>query len=730
MFFNQQIRSLKVITKFLTKKQEKMKSKPTIILAVLIVQLMFYSCSERDKIEYPETRMGDVVDEYFGVKVPDPYRWLEDENSKETKAWVKAQNEVTFDYLENIPFRNKINERLTELSDFPRYGTPFWEGNYYFFYKNEGTQNHSVLYVQDGIDGEPREFINPNKMCEDGTISVSSVSICNNAKYVAYRVSKAGSDWTEIFVKEIESGENLDDHIKWVKFSGISWEGNGFYYSRYDEPAPGEALSGTNEYHKIYYHEIGTPQSEDVLIYHNPDEPRRNFFAGTTEDERFLIISESESTSGNALKIKDNKNPGLGFVKIAEGFDFDYRAVDHIDGKILVLTNYVAPKYRLVLINPQDPAPSSWQEILPEREEVLRSVSQIGGKLFAHYMKDASSRVYIYDYDGKQTGELELPTLGSFSRFSGKKDENIAFFSFTSFTYPTTIFKYDVATNEYEAYKEPEVDFDPEAYETKQAFFTSKDGTVVPMFIVHKKGLELDGNNPALLYGYGGFNASLTPGFSVSRIVLLENNGIYAMANTRGGGEYGREWHMAGAQLNRQNVFDDFIAAAEYLIDNKYTSPQRLAIQGGSNGGLLVGAVMTQRPELFKVALPAVGVLDMLRYHKFTIGWAWATDYGTSEDSVHFHNLYSYSPLHNIKEGVNYPATLVTTADHDDRVVPAHSYKFIAELQRKHKGPNPVLIRIETDAGHGAGKPMSKIIEGQTDIWSFIFYNMDVTPIY
>ncbi|MBS4013597.1 MAG: S9 family peptidase [Bacteroidetes bacterium] len=705
--------------------------KRLLISVLFVIPIMILTnCTRTTQLEYPETRMDDVVDNYFGVEVPDPYRWLEDDNSEETKAWVKAQNEVSFGYLEKIGFRSAIQERLTKIWDYPKYGTPFWKNNYYFFYKNDGMQNHFVLYIQEGIDGEPREFLNPNKMCEAGSISIATLSISNDAKYVAYATSKAGSDWNEIFVKETATGNDISDHIRRVKFSGISWEGDGFYYSRYDEPAPGQELSGTNEFQKVFYHKIGTPQSDDKLIYHNPNYPRRNYYAGTTEDERFLIISESESTSGNALYVKDNKTPKKGFVKIAEGFKFDYSALDHIDGKILVRTNHDAPKYRLVLIDPNNPASDNWRVILPEQEEVLRGVSEIGGKLFAHYMKDASSRIYIYDYEGNRTGELELPGLGSFGSFSGKKDENTAFFSFASYTYPSTIFKYAVAANSYEVHFAPEIDFDPEAYETKQVFYTSKDGTKVPMFIVHKKGLKLNGKNPTLLYGYGGFNASLTPGFSASRIILLENDGIYAVANIRGGGEYGRDWHMAGTQLNKQNVFDDFIAAAEYLIAEKYTSSEKLALQGGSNGGLLVGAVMAQRPELFKVAFPAVGVMDMLRYHLFTIGWAWATDYGTSQDSVHFNNLYAYSPLHNIKEGVHYPATMVTTADHDDRVVPAHSFKFIAELQRKHKGSNPVIIRIETDAGHGAGKPTSKIIEEASDTWAFMFYNMGVKPKY
>lgn len=692
------------------------------LLAIII--MLFAGCSNAPKLEYPETKKQDVTDNYFGVEVADPYRWLEDDNSEETKAWVKDQNEVTFSYLDQIPFREKIQERLTELWDYPKFSIPFWKENYYFFFKNDGMQNQSVLYIKDGIDGEAREFLNPNKMCEDGTISLSGLSISNDAKYFAYGISKAGSDWTEIFVKDIASGEEFDDHVKWAKFSGISWQDDGFYYSRYDAPKQGEELSAANEYHKIFYHKVGTPQSEDKLIYENKNDPRRNYYAGTTEDERFVIVSESESTSGNALHVMDTKSSNKNFVKIAEGFAYDYSPIDHIDGKILVRTNLNAPKYKLVLIDPENPGPDNWRIILPETENVLQGVSQIGGKLFAHYMKDASSRVYIYNYDGNKEGELKLPAIGSFGSLSGKKDENTAFFSFSSFTYPSTIFKYDVAENTYKEYFVPEIDFTPEDYETKQVFYTSKDGTKVPMFIVHKKGLKMNGKNPTLLYGYGGFNSSLKPRFSITRLILLENDGILAIPNIRGGGEYGREWHKAGTQLEKQNTFDDFIAAAEYLIENDYTSSEKLAIQGGSNGGLLVGAVMTQRPELFKVALPAVGVMDMLRYHKFTIGWAWASDYGTSEDSVHFHNLYSYSPLHNIKEGVSYPATFVTTADHDDRVVPAHSFKFISELQDKHKGSNPVVIRIETDAGHGAGKPTKKIIEGVSDSYAFMLYNM------
>lgn len=719
-----------IFIKIQLKTIRKMKIKGIKLPVLLLLAFLMWQCKSEIRLEYPETRIDEVVDNYFGVEVADPFRWLEDDNSEETKAWVKAQNAVTFGYLEQIPFRQKINERLSELWNYERYTTPWRKGNYYFYYRNDGTQNQSVLYVREGIDGKPRVLLDPNKMSAEGVISISRVSVSSDAKYLAYSISKGGSDWNEIFVMEIASGKLLDDHIRWVKFSGISWEGNGFYYSRYDEPAPGEELSGTNEFHKVYYHKLGTSQEEDKLIHYNPNHPRRNYGVSTTDDERFVILSESQSTMGNTLYVRDNKRPGNNFIKIIEGFDSSNRVIDHIDGKLLVMTNHSAPRYRLVLIDPERPAVANWKEIIPENEQVLRNISLIGGKILSTYLQDAHSKAYIHDLSGRIEAQIELPALGSLGGFSGDKDNNIAFFSFTSFNFPATIYRFDVNTNTYETYFVPELDFNPADYEIKQVFYNSKDGTRVPMFIVYKKGIELNGKNPTLLYGYGGFNASRTPRFSVSRLILLENGGIYALANIRGGGEYGREWHDAGRQLNRQNVFDDFIAAAEYLIDNNYTNPERLAIQGGSNGGLLVGAAMTQRPELFKVAFPAVGVLDMLRYHLFTIGWAWADDYGTSEEEVHFHNLYSYSPLHNLKQGVNYPATLITTADHDDRVVPAHSFKFAAELQRRHEGSNPVLIRIDMDAGHGAGKPMSKIIDEHTDIWSFMFYNMGVSPKY
>lgn len=704
--------------------------KKFILLISVTGMIMMNSCKDSATITYPETRKTDHVDEYFGVEIADPYRWLEDDNSVETAEWVKAQNKVTFGYLESIPFRDKIRDRLTEIWDYPRYSSPFRAGKYYFFFKNDGMQNQSVIYIQEGLEGEPRVFLDPNTFSEDGTVALANLSISNDDRYFAYGISKAGSDWNEVKVIEIETGEELADHIQWIKFSGISWQGDGFYYSRYEEPKPGEALSGKNEFHKVFYHQLGTPQSQDRLIYENPGFPLRNYYASVTKDERFLIIYESETTSGNAFYVKDLSRKNSRFVQVVKGFEKDYSVIDNIGDQLLVLTNYNAPKKQLVLINPEKPSPDNWTVLIPEKEEVLHGASLIGGHIAANYMQDATSKAYLYDYTGNLIDEVNLPGIGTISGFSGKKEDNIAFYTFTSFTYPSTIFLFDVASNQSEVYRASEIDFDTEAYETKQVFYTSKDGTKVPMFITHKKDLKMNGKNPTLLYGYGGFNASLTPSFSVSRLILLENGGIYAMANLRGGGEYGEEWHKAGTKLQKQNVFDDFISAAEYLVEQKYTSPSKIAIQGGSNGGLLVGACMIQRPDLFKVALPAVGVMDMLRFHKFTIGWAWTGDYGSSDNEEEFSYLLGYSPLHTLEDGIEYPATLITTADHDDRVVPAHSFKFAARLQEAHTGSNPVLIRIESSAGHGSGKPTAKIIDEQTDIWSFVFKNLDVKPVY
>lgn len=673
---------------------------------------------------YPVTAKVDQVDNYHGTEVADPFRWLEQEDSSATKEWVDAENEVTFGYLEKIPFREPIRARLEKLWNYPKYSAPFKGGENYFYFKNDGLQNQSVLYKMADLDGEAEVFLDPNTFSEEGTASLSTFSVSKDGKYAAYGVSEGGSDWNEYYVRDVETGQDLEDHLEWIKFSGAAWHGNGFYYGRFAEPKEGRELSSQNENKQIFYHEIGTDQSADKLIYEEPEHPRRGIYAATSDDERFLMLFMSEgATNDNALKVKDLTAPNGKFKSIVDNFDNSYDVVDNIGDQLLIATNEGAPRKRLILVDFKNPAKDNWKEVIPEQEEVLNSVAFVGGKIFATYLKDASSKVYIYDLEGNRTGEVALPGIGTVGGFGGKKEDQVAFYVFTSFTYPPSIFKYDVAKNTSEVFRKSEIDFDMEAYETKQVFYKSKDGTEVPMFITHKKGLVLDGSNPTLLYGYGGFNINILPNFSITYLPLLENGGIYAVANLRGGGEYGEEWHKAGMLHDKQNVFDDFIAAAEYLIDNKYTSNEKLAISGRSNGGLLVGAAMTQRPELFQVAFPGVGVMDMLRYHKFTIGHAWAVEYGSSDDPEHFENLYGYSPLHNLKDGTAYPATMVITADHDDRVVPAHSFKFAARLQEAHKGDNPVLIRIETNAGHGAGKPTGKIIEEYADLLSFLFYN-------
>ena len=636
---------------------------------------------------------------------------------------------MTFNYLDQIPFRNAIKDRLEQIWNFPKYSSPSKEEDKYYFFKNDGLQNQSVLYIQDDLESEPRVFIDPNKLSEDGTTSLTHWSVSNDGKYMAYGIAKGGSDWREVFVKDVETGEDLEDHLHWIKFSGLSWRGDGFYYASYDPPQGGSELSDKNEYHKVYYHKLGTSQDEDELIHKDDDNPMRNHGCWVTEDERFLILYVSETTSGNALYYKDLEKGDTEFKPISTNFESDFSVIDNVDGKLLIVTNYNAPKKKIFILDTDNPDESNWTDLIPESENVLRNVDVAGGKMILNYTQDASSRIYVYTMEGEMEKEIELPGIGNVGGFSGNKDDDIGFYTFTSFTSPSTIFKYNVSEGESTIFRTSEIDFDMNEYETKQIFYKSKDGTEIPMFITHKKGIEMNGTNPTLLYGYGGFNISIMPRFSISNLILLENGGIYAVANLRGGGEYGEEWHEAGTKLQKQNVFDDFISAAEYLIDRKYTSSEHLAVYGRSNGGLLIGACMTQRPDLYKVAFPAVGVLDMLRYHKFTIGWAWVADYGSSEDSSEFQALYKYSPLHNVKEAA-YPATMVTTADHDDRVVPAHSFKFISELQAKHTGDNPVLIRIETMAGHGAGKPTSKIIEEEADKWSFMFYNIGVEPLY
>jgi len=686
--------------------------------------------NQKSKIHYPTAKKTDTVDVYFGHQIADPYRWLEDDNSPETEAWVEAENKITFDYLSKIPFRNKLEEHLKEIWNYPKYRVPFKKGNRYFLFKNDGIQNQDVLYMMNDLEGEPELLLDPNTLSEDGTIALADVSVSKDGKYLAYSISSGGSDWNEISVMEIDTRRLLNDHIEWVKFSGISWKGNGFFYSAYDEPDEEDVLSGQNRFHKVYYHRLDTPQAEDLLVFNNPEKPLRNYHGYATEDEQFIIIVETESTSGNALYAAKAGNIGkMEFKKLADGFDYDYMVIGHMGDELIVQTNDHAPKGKVIKIDMANPAPEYWLDLIPEKEDVLEMSGIIGGKIYTQYLKNASNRAYFYTLEGDFDRELELPGIGTITEINGEKNDHVAFYGFSSFTVPSNIYTYNVEEGTSELYKKSELDFNGDDYETHQVFFESKDGTQVPMFLVHKKGLKRDGNNPVLMYGYGGFNISLTPGFRISRMAFLEQGGMFVMVNLRGGGEYGEAWHKAGMKMNKQNVFDDFIYAAKYLIKEKYTSSEKLAIIGGSNGGLLVGACMTQKPELFRVAVPIVGVMDMLRYHRFTIGWAWASDYGRSDESEEmFQYLLSYSPLHNIKQGVDYPATLAITADHDDRVVPAHTFKFMATLQEKNSGKNPVLIRIETRAGHGAGKPTSKQIEEAADIYSFIMFNLGMNP--
>ena len=705
-----------------------------LLLPTLGLSLVLMSCRDQNastmKPIYPETAKVDTTDTYFGNPVPDPFRWLEDDRSEATGDWVKSQNAVTFGYLDQIPFRNALKQRLEKLWNYEKVSTPFQEGNYTYFYKNDGLQDQYVLYRRKIENGMEEVFLDPNTFSSDGTTSLSGVSFTKDGSLAAYSISEGGSDWRKVIVMNTETKEIVADTITDVKFSGVSWRGNeGFYYSSYDKPN-GSELSAKTDQHKVYFHALGTSQKQDQLIFGgNAEEKHRYIGARVTEDQQFLVLSASNTTSGNKLFVKDLSNPQANFIAIVDHEDSDTSVIENLGSTLYLLTNLNAPNQKIVTVDASDPTPAHWVDLIPETEHVL-SPNTGGGYFFAEYMVDAISKVLQYDYSGNLIREVELPGVGSVSGFGGKKEEQEFYFNFTNYSTPASAYKYHTETGKSSLYWKPNIDFNPEAYTSEQVFYTSKDGTQVPMIITYKSGLALTGKNPTILYGYGGFNISLTPGFSTSNAVWLEQGGIYAVPNIRGGGEYGKAWHDAGIKMSKQNVFDDFIAAAEYLIQEGYTSKEYLAIRGGSNGGLLVGAVMTQRPDLMQVALPAVGVLDMLRYHTFTAGAGWSYDYGTSLDSPEMFNyLKAYSPLHNVKPGTAYPATLITTADHDDRVVPAHSFKFAATLQENQNGLNPVLIRIETNAGHGAGTPISKTIEQGADIFAFTLYNMGFSDL-
>jgi prolyl oligopeptidase len=684
------------------------------------------------QLQYPATTKIDHADTYHGTRVPDPYRWLEDDTSTETAGWVEAQNKVTFPYLERIPFRRQLQDRVKALNNYEKYSAPSRKGPYFFFSKNEGLQNQSVLYIQRGMDGAPEVLIDPNTWSADGTVRLSTFAPSRDAKYAVYGISRSGSDWQEYKVMELATKKTLTDTIDWVKVSGVAWHGDGFYYSRYPAPAKGQEKASVNEHHQVYFHRIGTGQSQDSLVYQDLKNPQRFHTVETTEDERFAILTISErgkGKDGNSLFVRDLSSGTTEFSPVVSTIDNDsFGVVDNVGGRLLVQTNRKAPNWRVVLVDPARPDEVNWTTVLPEKPEPIDSVTTAGGKLFATYLKDVTTRAYVYSLTGTLESEVALPGPGSAGGFGGPHDATFVFYTFNSLNVPPAIYRYDIATRKSSVFRQPKVpDYNADAFETRQVFYTSKDGTRIPMFLVHRKGLKLDGNNPTLLYAYGGFNVVLSPTFSAARLALLEQGFVYASANLRGGGEYGESWHQQGMKLEKQNVFDDFIAAAEWLIANKYTSSSKLAIQGGSNGGLLVGAVMNQRPELFRVAIPQVGVMDMLRFHKFTIGWNWIADYGSSDNPEEFKALYAYSPLHNIKAGVKYPATLITTADHDDRVVPAHSFKYAATLQSLASRENPVLIRIETKSGHGASN-LTKQLETMADIYAFTLYNLGLTP--
>ena len=687
---------------------------------------MLYS---NEPLVYLPSRKVNQIDDYHGTLVQDSYRWLEDPDSDETKAWVEAQNQVTFSYLNEISLRGQIKQRLIQLWDYEKFGIPFKEGSRYFYFKNDGLQNQSILYTLTSLDAEPKVLIDPNKLSEDGTVALSGLAVSEDGKSLAYGLSTSGSDWQEWKVRNVETCVDGSDHLNWIKFSGASWshDNQGFFYSRYNEPNEATKLEDVNYFQKLFYHQLGKPQSEDVLIYERSDQKEWGFNGGVTEDGRYLIISVWRGTDPkNLLFYKDLTNPEAQVIELISEFEASYSFIDN-DGTVFWFqTDLDAPRGRVIAIDTKNPAREQWQEIIPQSAETLEGVGLLNNQFVAEYLQDAHTQIKIFELTGSFVREVTLPGIGSAGGFGGKREDTETFYSFTSFTTPATIYRYDMVSGESTVFRQPKVDFNPDDYETKQVFYSSKDGTQVPMFITHKKGIQLDGNNPTYLYAYGGFNVSLTPSFSVGNLVWMEMGGIYALANLRGGGEYGEEWHQAGTKLNKQNVFDDFIAAAKWLIANRYTSPAKLAIGGGSNGGLLVGACITQRPDLFGAALPAVGVMDMLRFHKFTIGWAWTSEYGSPENPEEFKALYAYSPLHNLKPGKSYPATMITTADHDDRVVPAHSFKFAAALQAAHTGSAPVIIRIETKAGHGAGKPTTKVIEEIADRWAFLVRSLNI----
>lgn len=705
--------------------------KPHGLILLALLSAILFSCGQKKEqlaaMKYPETKKTDSTDTYFGEQVADPYRWLEDDTSDATGDWVASQNTLTFAYLENIPYRDKIKKRMEQVFDYERISAPFKEGEYYYYFKNDGLQNQSVLYRKKGEQGTPAVFIDPNTFSKDGTTSLGGIFFSKDGSLATYLTSEGGSDWRKAIVIKTADKSIQEGILHDLKFTNIAWKGNeGFYYSSYDKPE-GSELSAKTQYHKVFYHKLGTPQKDDKLIFGGEQTPRRYVGASLTEDERFLIVTAASSTTGNELYVQDLSDPGGKLICLVDNFHNNHSVIANDGIRLIIETNLNAPNTKVVYVDLANPTPDHWKDLIPETENVL-TTSTGGGKIFANYMVDVQTKVKQYNLQGTLESEVELPGIGTASGFSGKAEEKDLYYSFTSFTYPPTIFKYNVDNRKSVLYEKPRVDFNPDDYETRQVFFESKDGTRIPMFITHKKGLVLNGKNPTMLYAYGGFNVSLTPSFSTARIVWLENGGVYAQPNLRGGGEYGEKWHIAGTKFNKQNVFDDFIAAAEFLIKNNYTSSEYLAISGGSNGGLLVGATMTQRPALAKVALPAVGVLDMLRYHKFTSGAGWAYDYGTADDSKEmFHYLKTYSPVHALKPGTSYPATMIITADHDDRVVPAHSFKFAAALQADHVGENPVLIRIDTKSGHGASN-LSKAIESLADQYAFTWYNMGVIP--